>query len=479
MRSQLTTKIVPIILAGGRGTRLWPLSRAAAPKQFIRLIGSRTLFQDALARVSDRTFYEPAIIVTNEEFRFLVAEQARELGSDLSSIVLEPVARNTAAAIACAAVVAAEMFGQDAIIQVLASDHEIVVDEAYRSANLTALAAAADGKLVTFGITPNEPLTGYGYIEAGDVLPSGAHAVRRFVEKPARNAAAEMLASGRYYWNSGMFMFAVPMLLAELESYASEVLKAANLAVSGAVQDLDFLRLDRSAIEKSPDISIDYAIMERTSSAAVVPSAFKWSDLGSWDSVWKTGAQDEFDNVASVNTTLLGTKSSLVMSQGPHVVVGSLENVVVVASEDAVYVGRMEDSQEVGQVVKHLGSVPATSSLTEVHPTCYRPWGGYTSVLTGDRFQVKRIFVSPGKKLSLQKHHHRSEHWIVVKGTAEVTVGNTAKLLRENESIYVPVGEIHRLSNPGKIMLELIEVQTGSYLGEDDIIRTADEFGRS
>ncbi|ASY71961.1 mannose-1-phosphate guanylyltransferase [Sinorhizobium fredii USDA 205] len=475
----MTSKIVPIIMAGGRGTRLWPLSRAAAPKQFIRFLGNRTLFQDTLSRVSDPTVYEPAIVVTNEEFRFLVAEQARELDSDLTSIVLEPIARNTAAAIAAAAVVAAKIFGEEAIVQVHASDHEIGVDEAYHSANLTARAAAEDGKVVTFGITPTEPATGYGYIEVGEILPSGAHAVKRFVEKPAAAVAVEMLAAGGYCWNSGMFMFAVPVLLAELEAYASEVLEAATSAVTAAVRDLDFLRLDRQAFEKSPNISIDYAIMEKTSKVAVVPSAFRWSDLGSWDSVWKSGSQDEKENVASANTTLLGTRSSLVMSHGPHLVVSGLENVIVIASEDAVYVGRMEDSQAVGQVVKHLESAPATSSLTEIHPTCYRPWGGYTSVLVGDRFQVKRIFVSPGKKLSLQKHHHRSEHWIVVKGTAEVTVGETVEILRENESIYIPLGEVHRLANPGKIMLELIEIQTGSYLGEDDIVRIADEFGRS
>lgn len=472
-------KIVPVIMAGGRGTRLWPLSRAAAPKQFIRFIGNNTLFQSTLARVSDTAVYEPAIVVTNEEFRFLVAEQARELGIEVSSIVLEPVARNTAAAIAAAAVVAANLFGESAIIQVLASDHEIGVDETYLSAHLIARAAAEDGKLVTFGITPTEPATGYGYIEVGDILPSGAHTVRRFVEKPGLNAAVEMLSAGGHYWNSGMFMFAVPVLLAELEAFSSDVLAAAELAVDKAAKDLDFLRLDYLAFEKSPNISIDYAIMEKTSEAAVVPSTFTWSDLGSWDSVWKTGAQDEAGNVTSANTTLVGTRSSLVMSHGPHLVVSGVENVVVVASEDAVYVGRMEDSQDVGKLVKHLEEAPTTSKLTKVHPTCFRPWGGYTSVLVGDRFQVKRIFVLPGKKLSLQKHHHRSEHWIVVKGTAEITVGETVEIRRENESAYIPLGEIHRLANPGKIMLELIEVQTGSYLAEDDIIRIHDEFGRS
>lgn len=475
----MTKKIVPVIMAGGRGTRLWPLSRSTAPKQFIRFIGNRSLFQSTLARVSDPAIYEPAIIVTNEEFRFLVAEHARELGSELSSIVLEPVARNTAAAIAVAALVAAKLFGEGAIIQVLASDHEIGADETYLSANLTARAAAEDGALVTFGIIPTEPATGYGYIEVGEMLPSGAHAVRRFVEKPAWGVAVEMLSAGGFYWNSGMFMFAVPVLLAELAEFASEVVEAASSAVSGAVRDLDFLRLDRGDFEKSPNISIDYAIMEKTSKAAVVPSSFKWSDLGSWDSVWKTGAQNEDENVASENTTLISTRSSLVMSHGPHLVVSGLENVVVIASEDAVYVGRMEDSQCVGNVVKRLEAAPTTSKLTEIHPTCYRPWGGYTSMHVGDRFQVKRIFVLPGRKLSLHKHHHRSEHWIVVKGTAEITRGEKVEILQENESAYIPLGEIHRLANPGKIMLEVIEVQTGSYLGEDDIIRIADEFGRS
>ncbi|EHK79144.1 mannose-1-phosphate guanylyltransferase (GDP) protein [Sinorhizobium meliloti CCNWSX0020] len=475
----MTKKIVPLIMAGGKGTRLWPLSRAAAPKQFIRFIGSRTLFQSTLERVSDPAIYEPAIVVTNEEFRFLVAEQARELGSNLSSIVLEPVARNTAPAIAAGTVVAAKLFGEGAIVQVLASDHEVDVDEAYDNANSTALAAAEDGKLVTFGITPTEPATGYGYIEAGDILPSGAHAVRRFIEKPARKTAVEMLSAGGFYWNSGMFMFAAPVLLAELQVFASEVLEAANLSVSAAAKDADFLRLDRIAFEKSPNISIDYAVMEKTSNAAVVQSAFQWSDLGSWDSVWKAGRQDEHENVASANTTLVDTRSSLVMSHGPHLVVSGLENVVVIGSEDAVYIGRMEDSQDVGKIVKRLEAAPSTARLTESHPTCYRPWGGYTSVLVGDRFQVKRIFVLPGRKLSLQKHHHRSEHWIVVRGTAEVTVGERVAVLRESESVYVPLGEVHRLANPGKIMLELIEVQTGSYLGEDDIIRMADEFGRT
>ncbi|MDM9622467.1 mannose-1-phosphate guanylyltransferase/mannose-6-phosphate isomerase [Rhizobium sp. S96] len=472
-------KIVPVIMAGGKGTRLWPLSRAAAPKQFIRFIGDRTLFQETLLRVSDATLYTAPVVLTNEEFRFLVAEQARELDLGLAAILLEPTARNTAAAVAAAATLVRERFGDDTIMHVLGSDYEIVADDSYFESVRMAAATAADGKLVTFGINPTEPATGYGYIEGGDNLPSGAKTVKRFIEKPPLAKAEEMLAQGGFYWNSGMFMFSVSRLISEMTNYAPAALKAASEAVAKGVKDLDFIRLDKAAFSASPNISIDYAIMEKTSNAAVVPSPFKWSDLGSWDSVWKSGSRDELGNVAAANTTLVNTKNSLVMTHGVHLAVQGMENIAVVASEDAVYVGRLEDSQGVGDIVKMLAALPATSKLTETHPTSYRPWGGYTSILNGDRFQVKRIFVTPGMKLSLQKHHHRSEHWIVVKGTAEVTIGDNVQMLRENESVYIPLGEVHRLANPGKITLELIEVQTGSYLGEDDIIRIVDEFGRN
>ena len=475
----MAAKIVPVIMAGGKGTRLWPLSRATAPKQFIQFIGDKTLFQNTLARVSDRELYEAPIVITNEEFRFLVAEQARELAIKLAAVLLEPMARNTAAAVAAAATLAAELFGPDAIIQVLASDHEITADETYFDCIRIARETAADGKLVTFGIKPTEPATGYGYIEIGKALATGAHAVKRFVEKPQRDKAEAMLAAGDYCWNSGMFMFAVTPLLSQLQEYAPAVAKAATEAVAKAGRDLDFTRLDAEAFARSPDISIDYALMEKTPNAAVVPSPFAWSDLGSWDSVWKIGTRDENGNVAAGSTTLVNTRNSLVMTHGVHLAVQGLEDVAVVASEDAVYVGHLKDSQDVGKLVKLLATAKATAKLTETHPTSYRPWGGYTSILNGDRFQVKRIFVLPGKKLSLQKHHHRSEHWIVVKGTAEVTIGETVQMLRENESVYIPLGEVHRLANHGKIVLELIEVQTGSYLGEDDIIRLVDEFGRS
>lgn len=474
----MVEKIIPIIMAGGRGTRLWPLSRAAAPKQFIRLLGDRTLFQNTLSRVADADRYEAPIVITNSDFRFLVAEQARELEIELAAIVLEPVARNTAPAISAAAFVAAGLYGKNSMVQVLTSDHEITADQTYFDCIDTARETASAGKLVTFGITPRDAATGYGYVEAGERLATGAHEVNCFIEKPDAQKAERLVAAGNFFWNSGMFMFSIPHLNAELRQHAPDVLRHCEEAVSNARRDLDFTRLDTDAFSKAPNISIDYAVMEKTANAAIVPSPINWTDLGSWDAVWKLGAQDDDRNVALGNTTLVNTKGSLAISHGAHIAIQGLQDVAVIASEDAVYVGRLRDSQEVGKLVERMRSDPETTDLTSTHPTSYRPWGGYTSVLTGERFQVKRIFVQPQKQLSLQKHHHRSEHWIVVKGTAEVTIGEEKRTLRENESVYVPAGEVHRLGNPGKIQLELIEVQTGSYLGEDDIIRISDEFGR-
>lgn len=474
----MTGKIIPVIMAGGKGTRLWPLSRATAPKQFIQFVGHHTLFQTTLLRISDSAIYEAPIIITNEDFRFLAAEQAREIGVLVSATLLEPVARNTAAAVAAAAAFVAQKFGGDAIMLVLASDHEVVADTDYTDAISIARKTVAFGNLVTFGIVPNEPAIGYGYIEIGEKLTTGACKVKRFIEKPTLLKAEEMLNAGGFAWNSGIFMFKAEQVLKEFSEHAPDVQLAATAALSNAATDLDFVRLDAVCFAASPDISIDYALMEKTANAAVVPSSFLWSDMGSWDAVWKLGRQDEKGNVTSGNTTLVNTKNSLVMSRYGHLAVQGQDGIAVIASEDAVYVGRLDESQNVGKLVKHLAAAKATASLTQIHPTSYRPWGGYTSILNGDRFQVKRLFVNPGKKLSLQKHHHRSEHWICVKGTAEVTIGDQVEILRENESVYIQQGEVHRLCNPGKILLEMIEVQTGSYLGEDDIIRIVDEFGR-
>lgn len=474
----MSQKIIPVIMAGGKGTRLWPLSRSNTPKQFIQVVEEKTLFQETLERVADAAVYEAPIVITNQDFRFTVAEQAREIGVDISAIILEPVARNTAAAIGAAAFHLKQTFSEDAIILLLASDHEIDTDPRWSEAINTAHQTALAGKIVTFGIKPTEPATGYGYIEQGAPLSTGAYKIKRFTEKPQLAAAEEMLAAGGFFWNSGIFMCRVDLLLSELEAFAPAVHEAVGAAVAKAAVDLDFVRLDEASFRASPDISIDYAVMEKTTNAAVVTSSFAWSDLGSWDAVWKLGEKDDNGNVVIGHATVMNTENSLVLSRASHLAVQGLKDVAVVASEDAVYVGRLDEAQEVGNLVKYLAKAKETSSLTEAHPTSYRPWGGYTSLLNGDRFQVKRLFVLPGKKLSLQKHFHRSEHWVCVKGTAEVTIGDKVNFVRENESVYIPQGDLHRLYNPGKIMLEMIEVQTGSYLGEDDIIRVSDEFGR-
>lgn len=475
----MSQKIIPVIMAGGKGTRLWPLSRSSAPKQFIQVAGDRTLFQATLLRVADRTVYEAPVVITNQDFRFLVAEQARDIGMSLSGILLEPVARNTAPAVAAACAYLGERFGDDALLQLLASDHEIDAGDAYMEAIRIARDTALADRIVTFGIAPTEPATGYGYIELGDLLPTGARALRRFVEKPPLEKAEAMLAAGGFSWNSGIFMCRVGLLVSELKRFAPAVLDAAVAAVEKAHRDLDFVRLDPESFGGSPDISIDYAVMEKTENAAVVPSAFAWSDLGSWDAVWKLGAKDEAGNVVLGNATLINAENSLVVSRaGHHLAVQGVRDMAVIASEDAVYVGRLEDSQEVGKLVKRLAAEASTARLTESHPTSYRPWGGFTSLLDGDRFQVNRLFVLPGKRLSLQRHHHRAEHWICVKGVAEVTIGDSVRLVRENESIFIPQGEVHRLHNPGKILLEMVEVQTGAYLGQDDIVRLEDDYGR-
>ena len=475
----MTEMIVPVILAGGQGTRLWPMSRAARPKQFLTLTGELSPYQETLRRVADRSRYAPPVVITNADYRFLVAEQAQESGVPLAGVLLEPVARNTTAAIAAAAVFAQEQFGEDAIIHVLPSDHAVTTDANYWQSVDIAAGAARAGRLVTFGIAPTGPETGYGYVEAGDETEPGVRAVARFVEKPDLANAEKMLAAGGFYWNSGMFMLGTAPFLAEVQALSPESFSAAEGAVKAARKDLDFVRLDEAAFATAPNISVDYAIFEKSQHVAMVPVSFGWSDLGSWDAVWKVSPQDAAGNVSSGPTTLNDTRNSLVVSERAHVALDGVEDLVVVASEDVVYIGKLSNAQRVGAMVKMLKADPKTTGLTEIHRTAYRPWGGYSSILEGDRFQVKRLFVKPGKRLSLQRHHHRAEHWVVVRGTAEVTRDDEVTMLSENESIYLPLGCTHRLANPGKILLELIEVQTGSYLGEDDIIRIEDEFGRA
>jgi mannose-1-phosphate guanylyltransferase len=480
LEQKMKDVVVPVILAGGQGTRLWPLSRSARPKQFLDLTGELSLYEETLRRVADPARYTAPVVITNADYRFLVAEQAQDVGVGLAAVLLEPVARNTAAAIAAAACYAVREFGEGAVLHVLASDHAITADSSYWHAVDTAAAAARDGRLVTFGIVPGYPETGYGYIEAGETLGGGeVREVARFVEKPDLERARQMLATGRYSWNSGMFMLGAKTFLDEIRLLSPETWSAAREAVEKAKVDLDFIRLDPAAFATAPDISVDYAVFEKTRRAAVLPVSFPWSDLGSWDAVWKRSPKDAGDNVTRGPVTLSDTRRSLVFSEAAHVAVEGLEDVAVIASEDAVFVGRLSEAQKVGPLVKALKAVAATAPLTETHRTSYRPWGGYSNVLVGDRFQVKRLFVKPGKRLSLQRHHHRSEHWVVVRGTAEVTLDGKVTMLTENESIYLPLGCTHRLANPGKILLELIEVQTGSYLGEDDIIRIEDEFGRA
>lgn len=475
----MSRRVVPVVLAGGQGTRLWPLSRAARPKQFLTLTGPRSLFQQTLHRVADAAVCEPPIVVTNAEYRFIVAEQAAEAGVPLGGILLEPAARNTAIAIAAAAIYATRQNGEDAILFVLPSDHAVDVDAGYHQAVERARDAAAAGHLVTFGITPTHPETGYGYIKSGTFVADGVYKVERFTEKPDHSRAEQMLSEGGYSWNSGMFMIAAKTFLDECKALAPDTLRAAEASVDGAKADLDFIRLDAEAFASAPSISVDYAIFERTERAAVVPVSFPWSDLGSWDAVWSVSERDGDGNAASGSVTFRNAHKSLVSTTQAHVVIDGLDDVAVIASEDAIYVGRLSAAQGVGTIVKSLRQQPETFGITEIHRTAYRPWGGYASVLNGERFQVKRLFVKPGKRLSLQKHHHRSEHWVVVRGTAEVTVDGKVTMISENQSIYLPLGCEHRLANPGKIELELIEVQTGSYLGEDDIIRISDEFGRA
>ena len=468
---------VPVILSGGSGTRLWPVSRESFPKQLWPLVSNHSLIQETALRATGAGF-APPVVVCNEAHRFLIAEQLREAGIEGARIVLEPVGRNSAPAIAAAAVLVAET-DPDAVLWMMAADSAITRPQALQAALAVAQQAARAGHIVTFGMQPDHAETGYGYIEVGPELPGcpGAHAVARFLEKPDAATASAFVAGGRHLWNSGMFVFTAGALLAELATHAPEVLAAVREAVARRRTDLDFIRLDPAAFAACPNISLDYAVAERTSHAAVVPADLGWSDVGSWAALWDLGAKDANGNVAVGDVLLEDSANCYARSDGMLTAVLGLENVVVVTTENAVLAMHKDRAQDVKKVVERLRKAGRTEGTT--HNRCYRPWGFYESLINGERFQVKRIVVKPGEKLSLQKHFHRAEHWVVVAGTAVVTRDEDRIMLRENESVYLPLGCVHRLENPGRIPLTLIEVQVGSYLGEDDIVRFEDTYGRA
>ncbi|WP_423174480.1 mannose-6-phosphate isomerase type 2 family protein [Stenotrophomonas maltophilia] len=466
------TPIVPVILSGGSGTRLWPLSREAYPKQFLPLVGSDTMLQATWKRVASIAGAAP-IVVANQEHRFMAAEQLRECDIAPQALILEPVGRNTAPAIAIAALQALAG-GDDALLLVLPSDHVVRNEAAFHSAVLLAAQAAETGKLVTFGIVPTSPETGYGYIKAA--AGEGVHAVDRFVEKPDLATAERYVASGEYYWNSGMFLFKASRYLKELEILQPAILAACRVALEKASRDNDFVRLDADAFAASPNDSIDYAVMEKTADAAVVPLDAEWNDVGSWSALWEVSDKDVDGNACHGDVIALDCKDSYAYGSRLIAMVG-LQDVVVVETDDAVFVGHKDRVQDVKEIVGRIKREGRSEAAA--HRKVYRPWGAYDSIDNGARFQVKRITVNPGATLSLQMHHHRAEHWIVVSGTAEVTRGDEVILLTENQSTYIPLGVTHRLKNPGKLPLELIEVQSGSYLGEDDIVRFEDQYGRA
>ena len=469
--------IYPVILSGGSGTRLWPMSRSAYPKQLLPLLSEQSLLQDSVKRVADPARFAAPLILANDEHRFIIAEQLRQIGIKAQTIMLEPVPRNTAPAAAAAAF---RLKAQDpkALMLIMPSDHSIKDVPAFLAALETGAAAAAAGKLVTFGITADRPETGYGYIRRGEKLAiDGAYAVDAFVEKPDLERAKAYLADGAYTWNSGIFLFPVATYLEELAARLPETCAAVEAALAGAKGDLDFLRLDGAAFAKAANESIDYAVMEHTKRAVVVPVSMGWSDVGAWDALWDiTPKPDGAGNVTIGDVVAVECKDSYLRVEEGLLAGFGLEGLIVVATADAVLVAPKDRAQDLKKLIDRLKSAnrPELTHLSTVH----RPWGTYRTIHMGDRVQVKHITVKPGAKLSLQLHHHRAEHWVVVRGTARVVRGDEALMLTENQSTYIPLGTQHRLENPGRIPLHLIEVQSGSYLGEDDIVRLEDTYGR-
>jgi mannose-1-phosphate guanylyltransferase/mannose-6-phosphate isomerase len=468
--------IHPVVLSGGSGTRLWPMSRMLYPKQLLSLFGHCSLLQQTVDRVGDRAQFAPPLIVANEEHRFIIAEQLREMGVTPSALLLEPAGRNSAPAACIAALLLTER-EPEAVMLLLPSDHAISDVPVFHAAVDRATTAASCGALVTFGITPSRADTGYGYIRRGAALEhTGAFAVAEFVEKPDAERAADYFASGEHYWNSGMFLFPARVFLGELERLRPDIVAACRQALDGAVRDIEFVRLEKEAFLACPSDSIDYAVMERTAHAAVVPASIGWSDVGSWDAIWDMSSKDANNNATFGNVVAEETRGCYFRSDAGLVAAIGVEDLVVVATDDAIMVAPRNRTQEVKQLVARLRreNRDEPDALTTVH----RPWGTYKSLHHGNRVQVKHIMVKPGGKLSLQMHHHRAERWVVVQGTAKIVRGNEETMLTEDQSTYIPLGTPHRLENPGKIPLHLIEVQSGSYLGEDDIVRLDDHYGR-
>ncbi len=465
--------LLPVIIAGGTGSRLWPLSRKNLPKQLLNLDGDHSMLQTTVLRLKGLACQSPSIIC-NEEHRFMVAEQLRLIDTDTSTIILEPAGRNTAPAVALAAIEATR-HGDDPTLLILAADHVIRDEDAFRKAVTEGETLVAQDKIVTFGIVATHPETGYGYLKASD--KNGAAAVERFVEKPNAELAQQYFDSGDYYWNSGMFMFKASRFLKELERHRPDILSACQAAMASPSNDLDFTRVDADAFKACPSESIDYAVMEKAENVWVVPMDAGWNDVGSWTALRDIGAKDAAGNVCIGDVISHNSSHCYLRSDNKLIATVGLENTIVIDTKDAVLVASADHAQDIKKIVDQLQS--AKRSEHEFHREVYRPWGKYDSIDNGERYQVKRITVKPGEKLSVQMHHHRAEHWIVVSGTAKVLRGDDEIMLSENQSVYIPLGTVHALENPGKIPLELIEVQSGSYLGEDDIVRFTDRYGRA
>ena len=465
----------PVIMAGGSGTRLWPLSRGNFPKQFLPLTGRHTMLQQTLLRLSGLQHSTP-LLICNEDHRFIAAEQIRQLGNGKADILLEPAGRNTAPAIALAALRAKQQGHAEAVLLVLAADHVINNTPAFQQAVEQALPLAQGGQLVTFGIVPSSAETGYGYIKRGE-KSGNAYRVDSFIEKPDLSTAEFYLQSGEYYWNSGMFMFRADIYLQQLQKFRPDIYAACEAAMTEQVADLEFVRVNKTAFEACPSDSIDYAVMEKTEHAVAVPLDAGWNDVGGFAALWQVSAKDSDGNVLCGDVLALDSENSYVRSDDKLVAAIGVKDLVVISTKDAVLVAHKDQAQQVKQIVNQLAQMGRSEAV--FHREVYRPWGKYDSVDCAERFQVKRITVKPGAKLSVQMHHHRAEHWIVVSGTARVTIDDKEQYVTENQSVYIPITAVHALENPGKVPLELIEVQSGAYLGEDDIVRFEDRYGRA